>query len=1221
MSKKNGKTIEEQYKKRELHESILKDPGMYIGPTGVDNIDMYYFNDKTDSIKKDEKEIVLGLYKIIDEIVVNAADNTVRNSKKCNIIKINVNKETGIISVYNNGCEIPVEIHKEYNIYVPELLFGNLLTSANYDQEDRLVGGRHGIGSKAANIYSKEFSIEIVDSKRKKKYFQQFSNNMYDKEEPVITDLENKQEGYIKTKFLPDYKKFGQKKLTNDTYQIIKRRAYDIAATTNKKVKVYFNDEEIEANNFRNYIDLFYKDENKKVIYRDVNERWSVGVIYDPDSHFNHMTFVNNINTFGGGTHLNHVVEQIIKKVTKKITDKDKKNNIKVKPSQIKDNITVFVNCLIEGPDFPSQTKETMSKNANKFKVKCNIDDKFIDELCKNTSIVNDVFEISKVRHENQLSKTDGKKRLSVKDIPKLKDASFAGTGKSSDCILIVTEGDSAFNFAEAGREVIGTEYYGAVPLKGKMLNPKKSATQKALDNTEFKMLKKALGLQHGAVYENTKSLRYGSVLLLTDQDVDGYHIKGLFMNFIHTYWPSLLKIEGFVKSIATPIIKVYKSKNITGLKPLKIFFTESEFKKWANTFENNKVPDSYYIKYFKGLGTSTTEEARESFDDFKNRLIDYTWENDKINIIELDNKSNNSNNDDEDDNVSLSIVKGKKTKQIVDYDKLEKSDLIIMTAFADKFEDKRKGLVKKYDPSIIIENNQKSVTYNEFVTKELVHFFHNDVMRSVPNVCDGFKPSQRKVLYGTFLRKLHNSETKVSQLSGYISDNTGYHHGEASLQGCIIDMAQDFVGSNNINLLYPSGAFGTRRMGGKDHASPRYIMTKNGELLRHIYPVEDEPILEHIDDENAIVEPYVYHPIIPIILVNGCSGIGTGYSSSIPGFNVKDLIHNIRIYLSKHKKLSNEQIIDKLREMIPWYKGFNGTIQKIDSKTYKTYGCFEIIDQNKIRVTELPIGKWTEDYIAFLTGLLEKNSMITDYDIGASTYKVDITISFKTNVLQSLLKNDELLDEMKLKSTLKTSNMHLCKIIEEDGIKNIVIKKYDDVNNILIDYIEMRYQAYVKRKKYYIKVLENDLSVLKYRKKFIEYIIDKKIILERRKKDDVIRSLEEHKFPRLGVNINSPKSYDYLTGLPLFSLTDDKIEELENNILKKSEELDTYRNTSIEQLWEIDLTKFEKAYDKYYDDYIKKINTDCKNKKGKSKDKSIKSKGKPKSKSKSSSK
>lgn len=1205
---KKEKTIEEEYKKKQLHDHILEAPDTYIGSIDEDEFEMYYYDDKTSSILKGKKNIVLGLYKIFDEIIVNSADQTVRNSKKCNEIRVNIDKSSGIISVQNNGCEIPIAIHKEEKVYVPEMIFGTLLTSGNYDQKDKLVGGKNGFGAKLANIYSKEFSIEVVDIKRKKKYFQQFSNNMYNREEPIVNDIEDKMEAYIKTTFLPDYKKFGMKKLSTDMYQIMKRRVYDISATTDKKVKIFFNDEEITGvSNFRNYIDLFYKNTDKKILYKEFNERWSIGLIYDPDGQFDHMTFVNKINTFKGGTHLNYIVNQIVDKITQKIVAKDKKNNIKVKPSQIKDNIAIFINSSLEDPDFSSQSKEFLTTKSSKFKIKCDIDSKYIDEFCKSSGIVNDIFEISKIRHENELGKSDGKKKTSINNIAKLQDANFAGSDKSSECTLIITEGDSALSSAIAGIEVIGNDYFGALPLKGKILNVKKATTQKILDNTELTYLKQILGLKHGVVYNDTKSLRYGSVLCLTDQDFDGFHIKGLFISYIHTYWPSLLKIKGFIKSLATPIVKIFKASDPIKEVALHTFYTQTEFKVWKNSISKQELAKNY-IKYYKGLGTSTTEEARESFQDYKNKIIDYIWDE---NEILSDNLSNIE------DNEKVSEIQKKKKNTQYDINKLEKSDRAIIIAFADSYEDERKKLVKNYNPDVIIENNQKEVTYSEFAEKELNHYSHYNVMRSVPNICDGFKPSHRKILYGTFLRKLERSETKVAQLSGFISDNTGYHHGEVSLQEAIVGMAQNFIGSNNINLLHPAGTFGSRRLGGKDHASARYIFTKNGELLRIIYPVEDEPILEHIDDENEIVEPHVYYPIIPMILVNGTAGIGTGYSSTIPQYNPKDLVESIRYYLNKHEKYDDKKMLSKFKELIPWYKGFTGKIEKIDDYTFKTYGCFETINENQVRITELPVGKWTQDYIDYLVSLINTDTLITDYKSNGGVYKINIVITFKNNILQALIKSDTLLSELKLSTTLKTSNMHLCNTTtDETGSKIIKIHKYETANEILINYIKLRYDAYIKRKKYYILVLENDLNVLENRRRFIECLCSRTLIIDNKTKEEINQLLIDNKFLKLSTNINSAISYDYLTGLPIYSLGRDKILEHQENINKKSNELEIYRNTTIENLWISDLDKFDKNYDKYYDEYIKKINKVCVDNKSNSKTKT-KSKSSSKSKKK----
>ena len=1194
-SKKGGKTaptIEEQYKKKSLHQHILDLPDTYIGSIQCDSINIYTYDEEEDKIIRKDSDIVLGLYKIFDEILVNAADNTVRDSK-CNLIKVSIDKDSGIISVLNNGSSIPIELHKEYNIYVPELIFGNLLTSGNYDQKGKIVGGKNGIGAKAANIYSETFEVEIVDSSRKKKYYQKFSSNMFDKEEPVITDVGKSVESYTKISFKPDYKRFGLKKLTSGMANLMKRRVYDIAGTTNSTVKVYLNDKLLDIKSFEDYIRMFYSDESVNIIYQDFNPRWSVGVVFDPNSGFQHMSFVNKISTFQGGTHLNMVVNQIVDKVTQTIHEKHK--TLKIKPSQIKDNITVFVNATIEDPSFSSQSKENLTTKSSAFTVKCELDDKFIQRICK-TGLVDELVQIASVKQMAELEKSDGKKNDNLKDLTKLDDARLAGSKRSSECRLILTEGDSAKSFAISGLEIIGRDLYGVFPLKGKLLNVREATPKQLLDNEEIKNLKRILGLKQNQNYTDTKKLRYGGIIILTDQDVDGSHIKGLLMNFFHYFWPSLLKIEGFVQSIATPIIKAYKKSDTKKANP-EIFYTLSDYKKWTE-----KIGDSYknyQIKYFKGLGTSTAKEAKESFTDLEKRIINYVWSMDSNKLIKNNKEFDQA--DDSGSNKSSKSDKSDKSKpddadseSDVNFDKTEPSYQALTLAFAKQRANDRKEWVRKFDSNNIIEFDKKKVTYDEFINKDLIHFSHEDNIRSIPSICDGLKPSQRKIIYGAFKRKLENEEIKVAQLSGYISEHTGYHHGEMSLQGAIVGMAQDYCGSNNINLLKPLGNFGSRRMGGKDAASARYIFTQLADLTRYIYINKDEPILTHNVEEGDVVEPENYYPIIPMILVNGSEGIGTGFSTWIPPFNPLDIISNIKKYLKGTD-------FNKLDELVPWFRGFIGSIDKINDTTYNSVGVVKVINETTVHITELPIGTWTQDYIDFLSDLIQKDQLIHDYENNSGNFKIDIKVYFKQNELQKLIKSGTMEKRLKLITPIKVSNMHL--------YKNNVITKYNSPNAILKDYIEIRLDIYDKRKKHHIKVLENEMAVLKYRKKFIEQILSKKMIIEKRKKAEIIQDLIDFKYPELSISFGGKPSYDYITGLPLFSLTQEKIDELNKEFNEKSEELELYRNTTIQDLWINELNIFETQYKKWIETLEELAEQDDNKNKTKKVNKSTKSK------------
>jgi DNA topoisomerase II len=1208
----NIPTIEEQFKKKTHHEHIL-DPttaDSYIGSIHNDLMSIYVYDEEENKIIKKDKHIVLGLYKIFDEILVNAADNTVRD-KKCNKIEVSINEELGEISIKNNGSTIPIEIHKEYNIYVPELIFGNLLTSGNYDQKGKTVGGKNGYGAKLANIYSTRFDIEICDPLRKKKYFQRFTNNMYEKEEPVITTISSNGESYTKITFVPDYKRFGLSNLTPDMAGLMKRRVYDTAGTTNENVNVWLNGKHLDIKSFKDYIGMYYSEDSMpNLIYEEFNERWTLGVLYDPNSGFQHMSFVNKISTFKGGTHLDYITKQIVEKVTDHILSQPKYKTLKIRPHQIKDNLTIFINSVIEDPSFGSQSKEELSTKASSFNIKCELGEKFIDKICK-TGLINEIVQIAQIKQMGELEKSDGKKTLNLKSLTKLDDARLAGSKRSPDCRLILTEGDSAKTCAISGLELIGRDLYGVFPLKGKLLNVRDATPNQLLSNEEIKNIKQILGLKQNTVYTDTKKLRYGGILILTDADVDGSHIKGLLINFFHYFWPDLLKIDGFIQSIATPIIKAHKNSDTKKQNP-EVFYTQSEYKKWCEKLGDD-VDKKYKIKYYKGLGTSTATESKEYFVDFDNKLINYVWNmGDKTKLISntktdpYNNIQDLDNENLDDDNISSHSSKSPKqisksvcrTKKSDDdnisicsenVDKNEPSYQAITLAFAKNRANDRKEWVKQRNENLIIENNVKKITVSDFINKDLIHFSHEDNLRSIPDLIDGLKPSQRKILYGAFKRKLDNEEIKVAQLSGYISEHTGYHHGEASLQGAIINMAQNYCGSNNINLLYPSGNFGTRRLGGKDSASPRYIFTQLSTITRNIFITKDEFVLENVIEEGDVVEPIRYYPIIPMILVNGSEGIGTGYSTNIPPYNPLDIMANIRAYL---KGID----VSKLNELTPWYSGFTGRIEKnIDKKNqmkYISYGRYEQVDEYTLRITELPVGTWTQSYIDFLSKLIEDGNMITDYENNCGNHKIDFKLTFRNGELQKLIKANSIEEKLKLTSSIQVSNMHV--------YKNNEIVKYSNPNAMIKDYADIRLNMYQKRKEHWILVLENELKLLKYRRKFIKEVISNKLIISKKPKAVLIEELGECEYPELSTNINSKPSYDYLVGMPMWTLTQEKIDELESNYNEKKQELDTYKNTTIQSLWLGELDILQESYQKWEEDKISILCESTTNKKKK---------------------
>ena len=415
-------------------------------------------------------------------------------------------------------------------------------------------------------------------------------------DEPIISSY--KEEDFTKITFCPDLKKFNMTSLDKDIVNLFSRRAYDIAGSTNG-VKVFLNGEVLSTTSFREYINLFVKDkedennEPLKIAHEKVNDRWEIGVTLS-DKGFQQNSFVNSIATTRGGKHVDYVADQIITKLIEVVKKKSGKSGVNLKPYQLRNHLWIFVNCLIENPTFDSQTKETMTLQSKNFGSKCIPSDKFFASLLK-VGVVESILSWIRFKQQTELEKKcNSKKMTKLKGIPKLEDANDAGTKNSLDCTLILTEGDSAKSLVVAGFGVVGRDKYGVFPLRGKMLNVREATHKQIMENAEINNLVKILGLQYKKKYASTddlKTLRYGKLMIMTDQDQDGSHIKGLLINFIHCNWPSLIKMN-FLEEFITPIVKVSKG----SMK--KSFYSLPEFEEWKQETPNYA---NYKIKYYKG--------------------------------------------------------------------------------------------------------------------------------------------------------------------------------------------------------------------------------------------------------------------------------------------------------------------------------------------------------------------------------------------------------------------------------------------------------------------------------------------------------------------------------------------------------------------------------------------------------------------------------------------
>ena len=1259
--------LRKKYQKKSQYEHIRDLPDTYIGSIVKDYSDQYVavdFNENNvvkTKITKKRIEFIPGFYKIFDEIIVNSNDNRNRilakieagekDHIKMATMKVNIFKysdakqpEKHAISVWNDGDGIDVAMHPDEKIYIPEMIFGHLLTSGNYDKaEEKITGGKNGYGAKLVNIFSTFFKIETVDKKNKLRYTQIFRNMMTEKEPPIIEPF--KGAPYTCITFIPDYAKFGITDMTPNLHDLFKKRTYDMIFCSQDALTVYFNDLLLNTKNLQDYMRMYLHDNldafkqsvsstasntadspsksndasktstgetNTELTLDDVllsyctpHTRWQIGACMSPDFTFRQVSFVNGICTTYGGKHVDYVEALISAKLVKWI---NKKYKIEVKKSFIRDNLMVFINAIIVNPGFDSQTKGTLTTAIKDFGSKIeDIPDDFIEMLAK-SGIAERAVDLNKFQDTQLLKKSDGKKTRRISDIPKLDDAGYAGDSKhSSKCTLILTEGDSAKAMAVGGISVIekGRDYYGIFPLRGKLLNTRDKADAIIAQNAEICNIKRILGLQEGEVYEDTKKLRYGRIMIMTDADHDGSHIKGLIMNYIASHFPSLLRIEGFITSLMTPIIKATKG---TGTRAhILQFHTMMEFEKWLR--ENN-AGKGYKIKYYKGLGTSTPLEAKEYFRDFK--LITYHW----------------------DDNTSDTIDK----------------------AFNGDRSDDRKTWLLAYNGQVL-DLGQMRVSFSDFIDREMIQFSMADNDRSIPNLMDGLKPSLRKILFSCFKRKL-TEEIKVAQLAGYVSENAAYHHGEASLNGTIVNMAQNFCGTNNLNLLEPIGQFGTRIQGGKDHAATRYIFTKLTNIANKIYLPADEALYKYIEDDGQKVEPVFYAPILPMILINGASGIGTGWSSELPQFNPLDILELIRGKIATFINSPDAPNPTLKRELVPWYRGFKGTIAKIGNNSWITKGVYKVIDTKTIEITELPVGVWTQYYKDLLESLMghastakkpgrkspKKSSQISasdkkkksdsllsvpvgqkapetpvsdevnlskeaelikDYKEYHTDYSVKFIVTFEPRILSALLSQTDKKGinalEKKLHLTTTLSCQKTLNFFGPDG----KLHNLTSIEEIIDSYFLERMKLFRIRKIYLESQMNKEIMLIGAKAKFILDVVNNVIIVNRRNKADIIGQLRTHNYPIMyekvlytyealtkkaeetgDTDVLDKGHFNYLLDLPIHYLTQEKIEELIKDRDQVNDQLTTLKSKTPGDLWLEDLAVFEMEYVKYMKEF-----------------------------------
>lgn len=1116
-------------------EHVLLRPEVYIDSVTPEIMNEWIFSDEFKLVNK-PIQIAPALIRIFIEPLSNAIDNIQRSinsgsKTKCTVVKVNIDKNTGETTVYNDGDVIPVEMHDEYKIYNHTLLFSQMRTSSNYIDSDvrENVSGRNGMGVKATACLSSFFQVRGFDPNNSKLFTQKWNNNLSKTDGPNVVVNKKLKTGFTEVKYIPDFIRFGIDGYTDDIINLYKRFVVD-CCIFDKDCKIYFNDELLsnKIKNLNDYSKLYEQkimDEDEEDNEEDlektptknkrrkeecvlINYKGSE-VLLQPSNGVESIciSFANRIFTSLGGVHVKAWYDALLTPILKKI---NKKGTQALTLEQIKHFFKLFVISTVVNPKYDNQCKRMLKSPTVETEVKPKdikdiMDWKIIEKIQNLIDMKNNI---------NMLNKINVKK--TVLDIEGLELCDNAKGKNGYKCMLAICEGKSAKTFIMGGRtngiEDLKADSISVFPIKGKLLNTRKEKPTKIASSEVITNLIKIIGIKQNLDYTddvNFKTLRHGKILIVVDQDTDGTHIMGLFINFIEHLFPSILKRkEPFIVSLQTPLVRVEsKPKDL-------LFYDIRQYEEYVLKQGKKKVKAVYY----KGIGGVKNKTHLNEI--FGKKLLELKHTNETTSTL----------------NKVFSIKNADNRKAW-------------MKAFQED-DNKDECVTFKSDSSF----EKKSTGIDDYINKTMIYFSIEDCERSIPGL-DGLKESQRKVLYGCFKRKLNytSASIKVFQLGGYVAEHTDYHHGDSSMNGTIINLAQFFVGANNIPLLKNDGQFGTRLGGGKDHASARYIDTGLEELTRNIFIDDDDHLLTYKVDGDSSIEPVFYVPIIPFILVNGAQGMGTGWSTNIPQHNPLDIIKQVRNWIDE-KQVEN---ID------PWYYGFKGTIEKIGDNKYNTHGIITRIKEGKQLITELPIGEWTNRYKERLTEMY-KNQQIKDFTPPESDTDVNIII---TETKDGLICNK---NNMKLINKITTTNMVM---FDEKGI----IRKFNSTSDIISHYCPIRLEYYVKRIEYMIKTVESELVLLRNKQRFIEDVIENKIIIQKRNEHDISIELDEKKFEKVD------GSFAFLLSLQLRTLTKESVEKIKNDVQAKQDKLDELKSKDAKEFWIEDLDCLENKLPIFY--------------------------------------
>ena len=1082
--------------------AVLHRPDALLGPNDPVTQESLLFDDLGGAALR---QFTLSpiLMKLIDELVVNALDASTKDE---NLRNIRVAFADGTLTVYNDGRGIPVTKFRGTERYIPEVIFTELNAGSNFeDVGTRFSGGRNGVGASCANIWSELFEVDVRDAATGLTFRQTFARNMSERSDPVVRKAAGRT-GHVRVLFRPDYARLGVDPADPVLDALVRTRVQE-AAVCAARGSVFYNERRLKGD-LRAYSRALLGSEPIVEVLGGAPDVAGITLAVAVCEGGRVQGFVNGTRC-SEGSHVKAVLERLTKGLAEAVKSRYK-DGVTLKPATVRGNLGMVLVCRIPDPRFSSQAKDTLSTPLKDFGFAVDIPLRLFQRLGK-TGILETLHELEQAQQlSGALRRTLAPKARDV-NIDKY-DAALWSKTRPNECTLLLTEGDSAKAFAVSGLSVVGRERFGVFPLRGVLLNPRCVPLKRALDNAEISNLLKILNVTPKSSLE---TLRYGKIGILTDQDADGSHICGLLMNFVSVLLPHVLSAKpDFLVRIVTPLIRATRKTSGEQL----CFESLQEFEAWKATVDLN----SWQLKYYKGLGTSSAREAKDIFRELAR------------NTVQFEHRG-------------------------------ESSEAALQQFFDDSRSEDRKGLVVGCDPLATVDYGpERRASVEDFLRLEMIHFSTYHVRRSLPSSVDGLTPARRKVLYYFFQQRDPFAEVKVAQAAPGVAQLTNYLHGENSLVESIVGLAQDHVGTNNVALLVAHGQFGSRLDRPSVHAAPRYIFTCLSRMAAALFPRGDSSVLERQEEEGELVEPKYYVPVLPVVLLNGASGIGTGFACSCPSYGLPDLVAAARAVLRGHE----------LPPLTPHFSGFKGSVA-VTERSVVTTGCYSVSpDGQRLTISELPVGKWTEAALAYYRGLVESpKGKLKILAVQNRSTDTDVHIDLDLDGTVDDLPDAEVLTALKLSTSISLQQMWM---FDASGR----LTHYATPEDIIRAHAAERLRVYASRREYDLGQTEARLEVALMKRRFVQLIVSEELRLQGRPRAAVVEDMTAR-----GLAPDREGKWDHLLGMSFSSATLEHVERLDAECRRLAEELEALRRETPSSMWLDDLAELEEVHGRYLEE------------------------------------